>query len=186
MKLITDDQSLVSATCHGSPLPINDDGYGPLFVYSNEFGAVAVIRAQTWGDAYSICEDEFMDSATWADVLDAYPDAGDEDGNDYTESFGHRPSGSNGPGDEGLYHKSDYERLDQLTLDLIERLGITLNISDPEPDPEPPQEFHSFHLTRRPMSRRGLYVAQWSGRYGTKGSDIFACHKRGLARHDAW
>ena len=179
---ITNDQSLTGATHGGFPLHIYDDGFGPLFVYGNEFGPTAVIRAQTWEDAYSIAEDEFMDSATWEDVLLAYPEAEHDENCGYLEAFGHRPNGRNSLTDEGIYRKSDYEWLQPLT----EAHEITLTITDPEPEPEPPQHFHSFHLTRRPMRRPGLYVAQWSGRYGTKGSDVFACHKRGLARHDAW
>lgn len=178
--------ALVSATERGHAIRIYDDGYGPLFVYGNEFGAVAIIRAMSWEDAYGIAEDEFMDSATWEDVLAAYPDAEDDENCDYSEAFGHRPNGPNGPDDEGLYAKSHYEWMHELTPAMAEFMDIAVVVADPEPEPEPPQRFHSFHLTRRPMSRRGHYVGAWSGRYGTKGSRTFVCHKRFLATHNVW
>ena len=131
---ITNDQSLTGATHGGFPLHIYDDGFGPLFVYGNEFGPTAVIRAQTWEDAYSIAEDEFMDSATWEDVLLAYPEAEHDENCGYLEAFGHRPNGRNSLTDEGIYRKSDYEWLQPLT----EAHEITLTITDPEPEPEPP------------------------------------------------
>jgi len=64
-ELITDSQSLVSAKSRfGHPIPIYDDGYGPLFVHRDSMGISGIVRAQTWEDAYSICEDEFFPAAT--------------------------------------------------------------------------------------------------------------------------
>lgn len=127
--MITDEQSLKSASHGGYSLKTYDDGYGPLFVYGHEFGPVAVIRAQTWEDAYSIAEDEFMPGASWADVLSDYPDAPDDE--DYLEAYGHRPNGSNGPDDEGIFSRSDYEWLQPLTP----AMEISVEIADPEPEP---------------------------------------------------
>ena len=63
--LITDGQSLVSATGRfGHPIPVYDDGYGPLFIHRDSMGISGIVRAQTWADAYSICEDEFFPAAT--------------------------------------------------------------------------------------------------------------------------
>ena len=59
--MITDTQSLVSAKfSHGLTIPIYDDGYGPLFIHRDSMGVSGIVRAKTWEDAYSICEDEFF------------------------------------------------------------------------------------------------------------------------------
>ena len=59
--LITDEQSIVSAQSRfGNSIPIYDDGFGPLFIHRDAMGISGIVRAQTWEDAYSICEDEFF------------------------------------------------------------------------------------------------------------------------------
>lgn len=59
--LITDEQSLDSAAyASGTPIKTYDDGYGPLWVHQNSLGITGIVRARTWEDAYSICEDEFF------------------------------------------------------------------------------------------------------------------------------
>ncbi len=59
--VLTDDDSLLSARYdHGVPIPVYDDGYGPLWVLQAPLGIVGIVRAQTWEDAYSIAEDEFF------------------------------------------------------------------------------------------------------------------------------
>lgn len=60
-QLITDGQSLESATYHSKyPIVTYDDGYGPLWISRNSIGINGIVRAKTWEDAYSICEDEFF------------------------------------------------------------------------------------------------------------------------------
>ena len=62
--LISDGQSLVGAkTRFDSPIRIYDDGFGPLFIHRDSMGITGIVRAQTWEDAYSICEDEFFPEA---------------------------------------------------------------------------------------------------------------------------
>jgi len=66
--LINDEQSLVSAKLSsGHAIPTYDDGFGKLYVWQTtcgNFGMVGgIVRAQTWEDAYSICEDEFFPEA---------------------------------------------------------------------------------------------------------------------------
>ena len=64
-QLITDGQSLVSAKSRfGHPIPVYDDGFGPLFIHRDSMGISGIVRAQTWEEAYSICEDEFFPAAT--------------------------------------------------------------------------------------------------------------------------
>jgi hypothetical protein len=59
--LITDEQSLDGATNeYGRAIPVYDDGYGPLFIHRDSSGISGIVRAQTWEDAYGICEDEFF------------------------------------------------------------------------------------------------------------------------------
>jgi hypothetical protein len=64
-RLIHDGQRLVSACYEHSEYPIKtyDDGFGPLWISRNSIGIYGIVRAQSWGDAYSICEDEFFDEA---------------------------------------------------------------------------------------------------------------------------
>jgi hypothetical protein len=171
MKLITDEQTFNGATMHGTiHVKTYDDGYGPLWILRDSMGVCGIVRAQTWEDAYSICEDEIFpdpdpeEEATWTDETFDDPC--------WQESYGYRP---NYNGTSCHYQKDpngDY--LERLTPELVEALSITLDIRDPEPEPEPPTRFHSTHIHRR-RSRSGRhYVASWSGRYGTGGSRAFA------------
>lgn len=64
-ELITDEQSLVSAKNeYGREIPVYDDGFGPLFIHRDSMGITGIVRAQTWEDAYGICEDEFFPEAS--------------------------------------------------------------------------------------------------------------------------
>lgn len=59
--MINDDHSLVSANSrYGVTIPVYDDGFGPLFIHRDSMGVSGIVRAKTWEDAYSICEDEFF------------------------------------------------------------------------------------------------------------------------------
>jgi hypothetical protein len=62
---ITDSQSLIGAFSRfGHAIPVYDDGFGPLFVHRDSMGISGIVRAQTWEDAYEICEDEFFPEAS--------------------------------------------------------------------------------------------------------------------------
>src|ERR1019366_6097756 len=61
--LIQDGDTLVSAKRGLYDIPIYDDGFGPLYVHQNSIGISGIVRAQTWEDAYGICEDEFFPEA---------------------------------------------------------------------------------------------------------------------------
>lgn len=64
-QLIQDGESLVSAkTRYGYDIHVYDDGFGPLWIARNSIGIYGIVRAQTFCDAYSICEDEFFDEAS--------------------------------------------------------------------------------------------------------------------------
>lgn len=63
--LIQDGQALKSAKYTGSgyEIQIYDDGFGDLYIYRDSMGICGIVRAQSWEDAYSICEDEFFPEA---------------------------------------------------------------------------------------------------------------------------
>lgn len=63
-ELIQDGQRLISAkTAGGYEIQTYDNGFGPLWIHRNSIGISGIVRAQTWEDAYSICEDEFFPEA---------------------------------------------------------------------------------------------------------------------------
>ena len=63
--LISDEQSLIGATNRfGRAIKVYDNGVGPLWIHRNSMGISGIVRAQTWEDAYSICEDEFFPEAS--------------------------------------------------------------------------------------------------------------------------
>lgn len=62
--LITDSQSISGATGRfGHKIPVYDDSWGPLWIHCDSMGISGIVRAKTWEDAYSICEDEFFPEA---------------------------------------------------------------------------------------------------------------------------
>ena len=63
--MISDTQSLVGAKYSDSDYAIAtyDDGFGPLWISRNSIGINGIVRAETWEDAYGICEDEFFPEA---------------------------------------------------------------------------------------------------------------------------
>ena len=63
--LIADGETLLSAKYEGSgtEIPVYDDGFGPLWIHRDSMGVSGIVRAQTFEDAYGICEDEFFPEA---------------------------------------------------------------------------------------------------------------------------
>ena len=123
--LISDGQSLIGATNRfGRAIEVYDDGFGPLWIHRHSMGISGIVRAQTWEDAYSICEDEFFPEAseTLAELMDNVL---------FHESFGFRPNGpnKNDMRNHGIYAKDlDGDFLDRLTPKLLNRLEISLQI----------------------------------------------------------
>lgn len=62
-ELIKDGETLTRVTRNGHEQSIYDDGFGPLYIHRNSIGITGIVRAQTWEDAYGICEDEFFPEA---------------------------------------------------------------------------------------------------------------------------
>lgn len=135
--LITDSQSLVSATSRfGSPIATYDDGFGPLFIHRDSMGISGIVRAQTWEDAYEICEDEFFPAAT-----ETHEEWVAEYGENYTEdacwqeAFGFRGnSRTESDGTQSSIYAKDLngDSLELLTPELVAALEITLEIEEQE------------------------------------------------------
>lgn len=141
--MITDSQHLVSASySSGTGIPVYDDGFGPLFIHRNSMGISGIVRAQTWEDAYSICEDEFFpaaDSEAGEDQakIEAMPGGEDKKHGQacWDEAYGYR--GNSRHESDGtlssIYAKDlNGDSLDVLTPELVEALGITLQIENEE------------------------------------------------------
>lgn len=161
--MINDNQSLVSAKySSGYDIKIYDDGFGSLWISRNSIGINGIVRAQTWHDAYEICEDEFFPEADetideikreygfkrehirvadangnfveWKTVETPNPD-GWGDNELFQEAFGFRPNGPNQSDklNHGIYSKDlNGDYLDRLTPNMCEELGITLEIKTEE------------------------------------------------------
>jgi len=133
MKLINDSQRLIGAKSRfGHKINTYDDGYGPLFIHRDSMGISGIVRAQTWEDAYSICEDEFFPAAD-----EGHDEWVREYGEDYTddgcwqEAYGFR--GNSRKESDGtlssIYAKDlNGDSLDRLTPELLGELEITLEI----------------------------------------------------------
>lgn len=141
--MITDTQSLVSAKFgHGTPISVYDDGYGPMFIHRDSMGVSGIVRAQTWEDAYSICEDELFpagdeEAGEEMERIEAMEDGEDKSHAEacWDEAYGYRgntrcmPDGST----SSIYAKDlNGDSLEQLTSELAERLGIVLEIEEQE------------------------------------------------------
>jgi len=137
--LITDSQAIVSAkTRFGHNIPVYDDGYGPLFIHRDSMGISGIVRAQTWEDAYSICEDEFFpsgDEVAFEEMkrIEDLPEGSEKDHAQecWDEAFGYRdntrlmPDGSL----SSIYAKDlNGDSLDRLTPAMLAELGIALEI----------------------------------------------------------
>jgi hypothetical protein len=131
--LITDGQQLVSAKSRfGHPIKVYDDGDGLLFIHRDSMGISGIVRARTWEDAYSICGDEFFPSADDEAFEKDWEDMTAHEQACWDEAYGYRPNGKGGPTpdkDRGVYAKDlNGDRLEPLTPELLDELGITLDI----------------------------------------------------------
>lgn len=67
---ITDDDTIISVTNRfDRSLPLHDEGWGKLYIHRDSMGISGIVRASSWGDAYSICEDEFFQKVTNDEAL---------------------------------------------------------------------------------------------------------------------
>ncbi len=143
VSLITDSQSLVSAKGRfGHSIPVYDDGFGSLFVWQTtcgNFGMVGgIVRAQSWEDAYSICEDEFMPAGDKEAGEEQIRIQAMEDGEEknhaqacWDEAYGYRNnSRTEKDGSQSSIYAKDLngDRLDSLTPAMLAEWEITLEI----------------------------------------------------------
>lgn len=137
--LINDEQSLVSAKSRfGHSIPVYDDGFGTLFIHRDSMGISGIVRAQSWEDAYSICEDEFFpsgDAEAWEEMqkIEAETDAEEKRHLQacWEEAYGYRSnSRKEKDGTQSSIYAKDLngDALDVLTPELLERLEIILEI----------------------------------------------------------
>ena len=184
--LINDSQSLISAKGRfGHAIPVYDDGYGNLYIHRDSMGISGIVRAQSWEEAYSICEDEFFPAATEAEeeFIKEYGEDFMENGC-WQEAYGFRNnSRTEEDGTQSSLYQKDIngDSLDLLTAELMERLEITLEIKEEEIE-TPPQRFFLWHESRW-TNKDGRQVFTMNGRYGAgyaKISPAFVARKRGL------
>jgi len=138
--LITDEQSLVGATCGKDDLRVYDDGFGDIYVCFDNCGhfvyVLGLVRASSWEDAYDICEDEFFleSDETVEDLIKEYgEDWMNHDG--FNETYGFRPNGPNTRDkvNHGIYYKIyDIQPLHKLTAETMAEQEIKLKIEDEE------------------------------------------------------
>ena len=138
--LITDSDALNGAQLEGGyDIPVYDDGYGKLYIHRTSIGISGIVRAQTWEDAYSICEDEFFPAADEeageeSERIEAMDD-GEEKSHAqacWDEAYGYRSNGkAMKDGTISCVYAQDLngDCLDLLTHDLVTRLEISLDIS---------------------------------------------------------
>ncbi len=111
-------------------IPVYDDGVGPLWIHRDSLGISGIVRAQTWEDAYSICEDEFFPEAS--ETIDELKKEYGEDWieNDcFNEAYGFRPNGPNNSDklNHGIYAKDlNGDSLDKLTQKLADELNLEI------------------------------------------------------------
>ena len=141
--LITDEQTLSGAKSRfGHAIPVYDDGFGQLYIHRDSMGISGIVRAQTWEDAYSICEDEFFpagdeEAGEEMERIEAMEDSPDKDHEQacWDEAYGYR---NNTRREEdgtlsSIYAKDlNGDHLDLLTPLLLAELEITLDIKNNE------------------------------------------------------
>lgn len=139
--MITDEQTLKGAKNRfGHEITVYDDGYGPLFIHRDSMGISGIVRAQTWEDAYSICEDEFFPAGDEEAGEEMQRIEAMEDGEEknhaqacWDESFGFRGNSRQMPDGtlSSIYARDlNGDSLDRLTPALLGELGITLEIEE--------------------------------------------------------
>lgn len=137
----------------GAVVPTFDEGFddSPIFVYLDSFGPRAIVRAQTWYEAWGICEDRVLPDADPDDDYNyeqdfAYNKDGqrvwhvvkDDDGYPvFVEGIGYRPNGEPTGTDDNVFNLSSYlyqedlnfSDLDETNAEALESgYGITLTV----------------------------------------------------------
>lgn len=132
--LYPDDISFEFKNEFGRPIRYYDDGMGPLWIFRDTMGIVGIVRAQSWVDAYSIVEDEFLPVVPVDKVYEAYGFDNEfafhaaikiaEETKNYPDLLEGYSFQSNSTGTGIVEHDLNGEDLSPLTLELCERLKI--------------------------------------------------------------
>lgn len=131
-----DEMTLEFLTRFDSPIRYYDDGFGPLWIMRDSMGIVGIVRCQSWHDAWSIVEDEFLPVVPRDELHDAYNLSREEfdslshaerneTGNwpDLAEGYSYQ---SNSTGTGVVAHDLNGEALDPLTPELAAHLEIKI------------------------------------------------------------
>lgn len=149
--LIKDGQRLIGARSRfGHKIATYDDGFGPLFIHRDSMGISGIVRAQSWEDAYSICEDEFFpagdeDANKEQEEIEAMED-GEKKNHErdcWDEAYGFRGNGrKESDGTVSYIYAKDLngDSLEPLTERLVKELEITLEIEDEEQPADPDRQ----------------------------------------------
>lgn len=169
--MIPEGHRLTGAMRGAYPVPVYDDGGDgdPLFILRDSTGILGIVRAFTWEDAFSICEDEF------------FPEA-DETMEEIVKEYGFRrtlhkvirdPSAVAGQdpgcaaGERWARHPEDYTDNGMLPRELFVRWD-THKVPDPEAwaDNELFQESYGFRPNGRNSTDKighGIYAKDLNG-----------------------
>ena len=139
--LIKDSQSLVGAFHEfGRACRTYDDGFGPLWVYSHEFGPTFIVRAQSFESALECVYDE-MPSVPDEEIHEAYGfdtreefDAAvetDPDSLELTDGYSYQ---ANSGGGSGIVNHGYYEGMQELTTELLASLRISIVVESDDDD----------------------------------------------------
>lgn len=123
--MIDDSQELIGAKVRGHDLRTWDEGFGPLWLYSESLGPLGVVRAMTWEEAFECVVDEIMDDADDEQL-------GEAQATEETPEGCHWRGGTpSNPNLESPLAQSDLNgcALEQLTPQLAGRLEIELELS---------------------------------------------------------
>jgi len=117
---------------YGREIRTYDDGYGPIWGFYDSMGLLGLVRARSFEEAWSICEDEMFPEAqeTVAELISEY---GEEWDNDpcFQECYGFRPNGRNEYDTigHGIYERDiNGERMVKLDRESLRAQGIKLDV----------------------------------------------------------
>lgn len=144
--LIEDGESLVEAYReYGRPIRTYDDNFGPLWVYSHEYGPTFIVRAQSFESALECVYDE-MPSVPSEELFEAYGfdtdeefqaamAAAEETGEypDLTDGYSYQANSGDGT---GVVEHGYHEGLEELTPALLSRLKISIVVESDDDETE--------------------------------------------------
>jgi hypothetical protein len=138
MSTLTENQKITEVIHKGYALQFHDEGSGTLWLFrescGNSMSPTALIRCDTWENAYEMCTDEFHAGAPSIETI--YADCGVATMEEaietatFRECYGFRPNGSHRMDEfkHGIYARDYNERLDNVTIEQLNEMGIELQL----------------------------------------------------------